>query len=577
MITAMLKTLRWSVSLGAKFGRVVPLHTLAVVLLTLVSLISTLLAFFLPLKVVVLLGSEGMPRYFPASFAQFDRDTLIAYLGLATAGFFLLHLLAEKLIGWTTERATRELLAKSQKMTLFENQDEIAANAYQRYSRAFASAVFVTLALLGLGIFYPGITALMLGYMVFAMLVILLLHRTSAHVREQLESRLASTLNLVAGFGFFFAFGYLLVDFIFWTPPGFIIAIVALIASRQIMQRACGAVGDLAALQNQRLKLDALFFHGKVLLPQRQRTDKTIWPLLAPDSRGTWLRLVLAELTGRTTDTLESTWHQLGVPNVAGLNVETDNERYLFKLFDFNRNSLALHEVTLLGESLKGLPALPWIGATQVQRYHCLVYELPTGKTPSLRQTKKTAAKTRSSLLAVEPSKALAQRFQRSKPMLWQRLDAMMWDKLNVAADTAQQHEAIADFLMQLPVLMRELRSLPLVIVTSESQQDSLWLPEDGAPVLINWGNWSLEPVGAGWLDKPDSLQHLASALVEAAAQRPTLASVPARQAELAALAFALERECNRQRFVQALELLPLLLERLTPLEEPQSTEDAAS
>lgn len=69
-----LGVLRWSLSLGAKFSRVVPFLTLAIVILTLVAQIASLLSFFLPLKMIILLGSEGMPRYFPAAFAQLDRD-----------------------------------------------------------------------------------------------------------------------------------------------------------------------------------------------------------------------------------------------------------------------------------------------------------------------------------------------------------------------------------------------------------------------------------------------------------------------------------------------------------------------
>lgn len=576
MIAALLSTLRWTLSLGAKFGRAIPGHTLTVVLLTLVSQIATLLASFMPLKVVILLGSEGIPRYFPPQFAQINRDALIGALSVATLACFLLYLLAEKLITQITEHGTKRLLLKSHKLVLFENQDEIAANAYQRYSRALAGGVFVTLALGGLGVFYPAITVVMLGYVALSLLVMMLLQQVSAGFRERLETRLIPTLNLFSGIGFFIAFGYLVADFIFWTPPGVIIAIVSLLASRQIMQRLAGGIGDVAMLQGQRAKLDALFFHGRVLLPQQQRADKTMWPLLKPSQRNNWLRLVLTELTDRTPDKLESTWHQLGLPNVAGLRVQADGECYLVKLFETNRSSLALHEATLLAENLQNLPAPRWIGATKVQRYQCVLYALPAGEHPTLRRAKKALAQTKTRLLVVEPSPTLIQRFQRSRPMLWQRLDSTFWERLKVAANGTHQYETVAQFLSRLPALMQELRTLPLAIVNPENHQDALWIQEDGVPVLTNWGAWSLEPIGAGWLDKPERLPLLAPALVKAAEQRTALSSVSTKQSELAALAFALERECNRQRFVQALELLPLLLERLTPLEEPQTTEDAA-
>lgn len=577
MIPAMLKTVRWCLTLGAKFGRVVPLHTLAIVLLTLVSQIATLLASFLPLKVVILLGSDRIPRYFPAYLAELDRDVVIVALSIATVGFFLLYLLAERLIAWATARATRRLLAKSHKMVLFENQDEVAAGAYQRYSRALASGVFVLLALFGLGYFYPAITVVILGYVALTLIALILSMGISTSIHERLETRIIPTLNLIGGIGFSIVFGYLVADFIFWSPPGVMTAIISLLASRQIMLRLSGGIGDITTLQGQHQKLDALFFHGKVLLPQQERADKTIWPLLDPRERNDWLRPLLTEFLCGPLGELTSNWHQSGVHNVVGLRVQTDDKQYLIKLFESNRSSFALHEATLMSETLKVLPSLPWIGATQVQRHYCLVYVLPPGASPALSQVKQCVFQLKTQLLAVEPPNGLIQLFQRSKPMLWQRLDGAVLERLRSAADTPQQRDNVELFLGQLQTLGRELRALPLSVVAPDIESyDALWLREDAPPVLTNWHSWSLEPVGAGWLDRADALPLLGPALIEAASIRTNLSSLALKQAELAALAFLLERECNRQRFVKAIELLPAILERLTSHESTQTEVEVA-
>lgn len=568
MIVPTLQTIRWTLSVGSRFGRVVPLHTLSIVLLTLVSQLSTLLASFLPLKVVILLGSEHIPRYIPDVFARMGLNPLIIALSAATVGFFLLVLLAERLIDWTTDRATRRILKQSQKMVLFENQDESAANGYQRYSRALAGGVFVLLGLLGFLYVYPAIFGVMLAYSALALGVTLLLYRTSDSFREQLENKPLPKLKLIGGVGFFATFSYLIADFMLLAPPSFIVAIVSLLASRQIFQQATNATADLVALQKQRLKLDALFFHGKALFPEKLREDKTLWPLLQPQRREDWIRPVLAELLGREPGELETSWRQLGIPNVAALKVLEGDNAYLLKLFEHNRSALALHESTLMGESLQSLPGLPWIGATLVGKHHCLVYSLPAGETPPPHQIKELAIPLKTQLLAASPPETLALRFRRSRPMVWQRLQEMSWERLQLTADTSRQQNEINTFLEQLPALLQELKSLPLALFNPDMQPDSFWLPEDGPPLLINWGRWSLEPVGSGWPSQLLSL--LEPALAEAAKQRPSLARFSPVKAELAALAFALEQECNRHCFVQALELLPLLLERLSLCESRQ-------
>ncbi len=388
MLINVLKSLQWSVSLGAKFFRVVAFSTTAIVIVTLVSQLSSLLASLLPLKVVILLGSDGVPRYFPDSFAAMDRDVLIAGLSIATLGFFLVHLLAERLIGWITSQGTHRLLENSHKMVLFENQDQVAAGGYQRYSRALASGVFIGLALCGLGWFYLEVALVMVGYAVLAFLVLWILHCYSPTVRERLETKLRNLLNVVSGIGFFISFGYLVADFVLWQPPGVIIAIVTLILSRQIMGRATGLVADLAALRQQRLKLDALFFHGKVLLSHSAPHQRSIWPLLQPRARKQWVQAVLEELAGDVEEGIDCHWRQTGQANVAALKVEAGSQRYLVKLFDKNRNSLALHEATLMGENVKGLPAPRFVGTTQVQKFHCLLYELPAGRPPEPDEVK---------------------------------------------------------------------------------------------------------------------------------------------------------------------------------------------
>ena len=571
MFSDICSSVSWFKSLSAKFFRVVPVFTALIVLFTLVSQLSTLLASFLPLKVVIMLASDGIPRYFPASFSEIDRDILIASLSVGTVGFFLLHLLAERIIGWVTSVSTSRLLEKSQKMVLFENQEELAASSYQRYSRALASGVFIALSLFGLGWFYPWMSLVIGSYFFMVLALFWVLHQNTLGFRERLESKLPQTLNLAGGVGFFVAFGYLVADFIFWSPPGIIIAIVSLLLSRQIMQRASGMIGDLTSLRRQQAKLDALFFHGKVLLPNQARLEKSFWPLLAPEARQAWVISVLDELVGTVESDVSCRWHQLGVPNVVGLRVQRGEQLFLIKLFELNRSSWALHEATLIAEQASCLPAPRWVGATKVEKFSCLVFELPQGDQPQRRLVKELSQQLRGDMLAAQPHTDAVKRYLRSKALLWQRLQYSLVERMNVAAEMPSQQENLASLLDQLPHLHQRLKGLPVALLNPEVHQDVMWLPvteadKDTMPILLNWGRWSLEPVGAGWPVGEKLLAKLGQALQTAAAQRNELADVRVKEAELAALAFALERECNRQRYVQALELLPRILERLASL-----------
>ncbi|MES3675210.1 hypothetical protein QC589_04575 [Halomonas elongata] len=561
MFLKVCKSLRWIVSLGAKFFRVVATQTIAIIFFTLVSQMSSLLASLLPLKVVILLGSDGVPRYFPDFLADLNRDLLIAGLSLATLGFFLIHLISEKVVGWITVLGTSRLLVKSHKMVLFENQDQVAASGYQRYSRALASGVFIGFAMCGLGWFYPEVTMVIIGYIVVVLLLLSALYRYSAIMRERLETKLRDILNVVGGTGFFVAFAFLVLDFIVFNPPGVIIAIVTLILSRQIMTRATGLVADLAALNQQRVKLDALFFHGKVLLSSSIQHERTIWPLLQPRARQQWVRAVLEEFSDDDVTDIDCEWHQTGQTNLAALRVITGSRRYLIKLFEKNHSSHALHEATLMGEGvLDLLPAPRFVGATHVQKFHCLLYELPAGNPPPLVEVRRKTQPLRGQLLAVEPPSQLCHRYQRSRPMLWQRLNVDLLERMYMAITSDEQWAMLDSLMENLTRLAAKLQALPLVLHQPDLSQDTLWVTDDASAIALNWGRWSLEPLGAGWPEGAAELQQLESAIIKAGESRPALREVAIEDAELSALAFALERECNRQRYVQALELLPRLM-----------------
>ncbi|MEX5452450.1 hypothetical protein, partial [Stutzerimonas stutzeri] len=156
--------------------------------------------------------------------------------------------------------------------------------------------------------------------------------------------------------------------------------------------------------------------------------------------------------------------------------------------------------------------------------------------------------------------------------MLWQRLGTEQLERLRIAVITADQQHDLAALLARLPMLHQLLEALPLAVLNPEMGQDAFWVSDaegeqKGKAILLNWGRWSLEPVGAGWPEAEKLLNSLGDALRAGALRRMELEAVKVEQAELAALAFALERECSRQHYNQALDLIPRILERLVSLE----------
>lgn len=577
LISVTWATARWSFSIGAKFIRVVPTYTLAVVLATLASQIALLLAFFLPLKVLILLGSSRVPRYFPQAWQAVERDHLVMSLAAGAAGFYLLYLLAEKTVIFCAERGATRLLEKSRKITLFENQDEIALRAYHRYSRSLAGLVFVGLALVFIGFLYPDLALVVLGYGLTTYVLLSLAFALTKRLRARLAEGVSGLMNMLGAVGFLFAFAFMVSDFLMDRPPSVIVAIICLLLVRQLMIRVTGVVTDLSILFTLRLQINALFFHGQKLVADISEREHDFWSLLEMPRRVEWVRGVLREVAGVSPQRIDCVWRQNSIANVVTFEVTACDDSgqilgsYLVKLFNSNHRAPALHEASLLSGCAQGaLPSPRFLGANQVDNYHCHLFEWTGAKELSPSELGVKRQEVAVWLISYEPPRALVERYTRSRPLLGQRLSNNMISRLHLVTSNPQQLEQLTVLEQKFHQLRSRLQSLPVQIVNPDMQPDILKCTEGGDVILTHWGRWSIEPVGAGWpvpgwpVSEKDLIR-LGEVLDQAKKSRKALIPVVDADIKLAALMFAFENFYQRQQYISALHLLPSVLACIDP------------
>ncbi|BFM20124.1 hypothetical protein [Gilvimarinus japonicus] len=564
MFDTVFASFRWLGSLGAKFFRVAPGPTLFVIPATLVSQVSMLLASLLPLKVLILIGSDGVPRYLSQDFIQLDRDTLIISLCIATPAFYLLHLASERLIHWASNLGAKRLLAQSKKIVLFENQDDLAASSYRRYAGGLANTVFIACVWVALGFVFPSLCILVISYTVLCLLGIGLAYKVNSTLRQRIEDNLTSLVPILTAVGFLMAFLLLVVEFLSGAAQGFLFAIISVLLARQAFNRKKQLVAAIIALYTNRRKLNALFFKGHALT-QADDQQMEFWTLFAPQAREGWLRELLIEQLSITPERLRINWHQTGVNDLVALEIEAhDSEdtllgRYLIRLYGRTPSLLASHEATLLlDDTSEHLPALPLLATGQVGKWHCHILSLPSGfvSVNPIKHLKHYLT----ALWEYTPPEDLAARYARSHPMLWQRLDASVIERLYMAADN-DDRPLVRELEERLPTMLATLKTLPLVVVNPSITVNTLLQNAEGELRVTYWGNWRLEPLGIGWPLGKKSLADLPRGLQRAGEQRPELKSVDAQAVVLAALLFKFDEMCNKQLYQDALALIPQLLE----------------
>lgn len=554
---------RWLISVGFKFMRVVPYRTITVVSATVLSEASLLLAFLLPLKVIILLGSDGVPGYFPGFLSQYEKSDLIPLLGVCALGFYLVHLVADRLATKTIGQGTSVLMSRSRKITLFENQDSIAERAFQRYSTMLANLVFVTLSLGVQSVLYTKLALLLAGYALTAVGGALLLSRRRPQVRDYLGRNLSSYANLTADVGFLLAFAFMIFDYLQLSAPSVLICIVSLILTRQAVRRSASLALGLHYLTSQRVEISALFFHGQSLVVQPVRSG--FWYLLEEPGRKKWLVSLLRKVVSDTYEIERIVYRQLGVKGVAAFIVHGRLEKggredlKLVKLFNSPVQSHAQHEATLLADrTMNAIPAPKLVAIDLIEGFQAHVFDWYEEAMVTVDGQVFRAL--RMKLAAVRPSEVLEDQYKRSRPMLWDRLAADDVRRVGLAATEDIDRESVSQFEAVFEALVARLKVTPLQFVNFGQSADTITVDTEGRTLSAHWGGWSLEPIGSGLISASDSTDSIGDVLDALSELRSDLAPVTVTELQIAAAAYEFARLCGQQRYRTALEVLRLLL-----------------
>lgn len=561
-------TLGWCYSLGGKFVRVVPFTTLTVQAAHFFSQVLLLMTFFLPLKVLILLGSEKIPHYFPLYLQNQKKTHLIIAFSLLALLSYILYVMACFIISYYSKRGADSLLKNSAKLSLFDNQRRVAAQAYSKFTRGLAAGTFVAVVFVILLFVYPQLVVVILLYGVAAGSALIALYNRKPKIRKLIQVNYSDVLTTLSSIGFLIAFFTMVAHYLYFEPPKIFAALIALLLLRQGLSRLTNMVQDVVSLRSQYRQINAMFFHDKPLVLNEGAYAPEIKRLLTEDSRQSWMSEAMTSLQCSYQKIMCSSWSQLAQPNIYSFEAVFADERgeqqkFLIKLFDSSAVFLAKRE-RLLMQNMPNIPSLRFVGATTVHGFHCHVFESESfRKVTHLDQSTGLISLARK-LMSLEPMDELVQQFGRSHTYLEQRLTEELLANfcMVVSKDNAP---LVRQFQHHYAGIVSLIAGLPRQLVCTDINPNTLLLSDSGEACASHWPNWKIEPTGANWLviDRVKFLR----AINQAKASRESLADVPSAAIMVCALAYAFERLCARGSYDDALALLPDLLEHFQSLE----------
>ena len=563
-----IKNARWFLLIGEKFFKIVPLRTLFSVFMTLTSKLTNIVASYLPVKVLILLGGTGVPKYFPSNFKQFDHTELVIGLCAATVGFYLIHIVAEKILDRINSGGGNIILESTKKMQLFERQPMIAQKGFERYSKVLAEVFFLVIAVSVLLWLYPETILIVTVYILFVVSISRFFFDSNVLASNDEDGNLKTLVGVISHVGLLIVFVFMIYKALNAEGPSILVMFLTFLFIRRSQASINQLIVNTSGLLREQSEINALFFEEHRLVRKKQSHEDLFWSLAERDQVKKWAGTIIEGFTGEATAIIKYCWIQLNVNNVLTYRVLASNEsgvekKYLIKLFGKKQTLAAQHEAEIMLKT-ENLPSQKLLVADEIQGFHCLLYAWEDGRTPADDDERKCWIVFNQALIKVDLAKPFLEKYLRSHPILPQRLDVFFWEHVEcvLGSITKNASSSVMPLLAIRKEINKRLNSLPLVIVNLDLSRRKLLKTQQGV-IALSWGQWALEPIGAGWRIEEEVFNVLYEVSQKTDRLSNGYASLNVSNIRLASYMQLFESLVTTQKFYQALKLIPAIIENV--------------
>ncbi|GAB3098967.1 hypothetical protein G8770_02745 [Aestuariicella hydrocarbonica] len=493
---------KWLFWLGKQLILAAPYGTFLVIFLTIVAQILQLASFFLPIKIIMLLGQVNIPSYMPNFLQVYSKEHLILGMTILALMCYVGHAVTARFCMSESFKCSKKVADKTNKIILFENQIDFSKNIFSRYVQAISNFCFIFIANVVLVFLYPKL-GLSLCFIVFSGLYWAAFIRRSGAGGVDGNTDGVGLYEKVSGIVFLAIFIFIVIDILYFNTDNFVSAILVLILSRQIMSKLGVALRHFSFICKQHEKVDVLFFEGKVLA---HKTDgakhmKSAWILLKEFGIEESCRLVGKEadddlLVGAS---FNAEWIDSGENYVVFISVVFTNsaKRYLLKFFQSNALVKAKHEATLLLDSDGVFPCPTLLYVVTLKGVHCHVLDVSDLKHKRGNDLNSSKSALRESLAFTVPPDELLEKYVRSRETLGRRLRNNDFQKLSLVCPV-EHRQAFGKFIKSLDVLSQMVINVPLRL-HQRIHSEAIYESEDRVILLAHWPTWVFEPLGYDW------------------------------------------------------------------------------
>lgn len=564
-------SLKWHASVIRKFLRKRPAGTLMVIASLGVADITRLLAIFLPLKVILLAASPGVPRYFPF----IDPDEKTGWIIGLTAGVFFayaLSLILESIAKRMSGHVGAEMLRDANELRISANDEKDISKNFAQFCESLAALVVLGAACVLLvwinppllGFILASVTALF----IFTAWVLRGDELPFSKTKNWMIDHTRAYLSIINTLLFFGGFIVLLVPLLMGQGGNILLLFVALMLMRQMIGNLSDVANKAVRLTQNRHKIDALVFRNVALRDQRQATNQnhfSAW--FCKTKRHELAAVIIAQMRPKhqliSADWQDSSLHGIKTLALKLKAPDGTHQSVLQQIVSLSNRDQIINESYLLKQLPRHQLQLPeLIHQFDAGDYQCRILDFPPGQSIGAKQWPEAQRSLLISTWGIQPSKALIKHYRQTHPLLAERLTDELCRELEMGVDTDAEAQVLKVFKETLPLLRSQISAQPLVIYNLDLIAANVSSVEEKLTIM-HWGRWRLEPLGtalslAGQAAKAkDYLQALA-------AIRKDIAGCSWEgDLQLGALAWQWEQQIKRENYKAALSTASLILNGL--------------
>jgi hypothetical protein len=473
--------------------------------------ITRLLAFMLPLKVVLLAGSGGVPRYFQFFVHPDDKTAWI--IGLTGAAFvcYFATLALEAFSTRIAHDVSSDILHEAGVVSKLSNQTEDAQSYYEKFCQISAHLLFALTGLLALALFNTWLfTALVMLFVIqFIFSAWLVRGENDLHpsrVKAYVFEKLKNYLGILSSINFLAAFLVILVPFLITDNGNILVAIGSIIITRQMLGSLVAAVSNANSLSKNRHRIDPLVFRDFYLEEPEAKEGQTLRNYFHKKSRERRVAGVLRSIVSPETE-LEVRWEDspLGGINtfviMDGKDKGADSLFYQMQVFSLKKFHQLENEEFLFRHIPRSHLCAPEVLVRFAEGpFECQICEYGQGESVTLMEWREILPALLQQLWALTPPRVLVDAYIASNPLINKRLSESLIKRLDIALDSDQEISVFEDFLQRLPEISMRLQQLPIYIHNKQLEYKNVAsLKESQRYYIMSWRNWSIEPLGS-WL-----------------------------------------------------------------------------